>query len=200
MPTILREFGYSSSEAQIHTIPVWVVSAVVTIGVGWLSDHWRRRAAFVLAGCAVATVGYIILLCQGPLHKGFPIGVKYLAVFIASAGIFTAQPIIVIWLVTNLAGSYKRAIGVSFVLGWGNLGSIVASNIYLTREAPEFPTGYGVAFGFIGVEAVLAVLFMMGLKRENRKRGRGERDWRFSLPEEELENLGDDHPDYRFNY
>jgi hypothetical protein len=76
----------------------------------------------------------------------------------------------------------------------------VASNIYLTREAPEFPTGYGVAFGFIGVEAVLAVLFMMGLKRENRKRGRGERDWRFSLPKEELENLGDDHPDYRFNY
>jgi hypothetical protein len=41
---------------------------------------------------------------------------------------------------------------------------------------------------------------MMGLKRENRKRGRGERDWRFSLPKEELENLGDDHPDYRFNY
>ena len=200
MPTILREFGYSSSEAQIHTIPVWMVSAVVTIVVGWLSDRFRRRAIFVFSGCVIATVGYIILLCQGPHHGGLPVGVKYLAIFITCTGVFTVQPIVVIWLLTNLAGNYKRAIGISFQVGWGNLGSIVASNIFLTREAPRFFTGYGVALGFIGVEAILAVAFMVGLKRENKKRDRGERNDRFNLPKEEVENLGDDHPDFRFHF
>lgn len=124
---------------------------------------------------------------------------KYLALFITSAGVFTVQPIIVIWLLTNLAGHYKRAIGIAFQVIWGNLGSIVASNIFLVRESPTFFTGYGVAFGAIGLEAMLAAAFMVLLKRENNKRNRGQRDGRLALPKEEAENLGDDHPDFRFS-
>ncbi len=126
-------------------------------------------------------------------------GVEYLAVFITSSGVFMVQPVIVIWLLTNLSGHYKRAIGLAFQVGWGNIGSIVASNIFITTQAPTFFTGYGVALGFIGVEAILAAAFLVGLKRENKKRERGGRDSRFALPKDEAENLGDDHPDFRFN-
>jgi hypothetical protein len=34
---------------------------------------------------------------------------------------------------------------------------------------------------------------------ENKKRDRGERNGRLLLPKEQVENLGDDHPEFRFN-
>jgi hypothetical protein len=47
---------------------------------------------------------------------------------------------------------------------------------------------------------VTATIFAAGLWVENRKRERGERDWRLCLPENERGNLGDDHPSVRFAY
>ena len=127
-------------------------------------------------------------------------GVKNLAIFITSSGGFMVQPVIVIWLLTNLSGHYKRAIGIAFQVGWRNIRSIVASNIFITTQAPTFFIGYGVALGFIVVEPILAAAFVIGLKRENKKRDWGERDGRLELSEGEVGNLGDDHPDFSFNY
>ncbi|KIW19616.1 hypothetical protein PV08_00189 [Exophiala spinifera] len=196
MPTIIKEFGYSSSMAQVFTIPVWTACAVVTIGVGWLSDHLRKRAVFIYLGCGVTTVAYILLVCQ----QHFSIGVKYMSIFIMGSGVFTMQPISVIWILSNLSGHYKRSVGSAAVLGFGSIGSIIASNIFLSREAPTFRTGYAVSFAFIGLEALLCTGYLLGLRRENRKRDSGERDWRLSLPQDEIDNLGDDHPEFRFCY
>jgi MFS family permease len=171
-------------------------SAVVTIAVGLLSDRLRKRAIFIFIGCGLTAVGYILLLCQ--LH--FSTGVKYMSVFIMAAGIFTMQPISVIWIMTNFSGHFKRSVGSAMVLGFGNIGSIVASNIYLSREAPRFQTGYEVSFAFIGLEVILCTGILLKLKKENRKRERGDRNGRLELPQEEVNNLGDDHPDFRFNY
>jgi hypothetical protein len=44
----------------------------------------------------------------------------------------------------------------------------------------------------------MCTIFYFGMMAENKKRDRGERDDRLSLPKEELENLGDDHPEFRF--
>jgi hypothetical protein len=85
-------------------------------------------------------------------------------------------------------------------VGLGNAGSLVASNIFLSKEAPRFFTGYGVALAFVRLEAALARVFMMGLKWENGKRDRGKRNDRFELPKDEKDNLGNDHPDFRFCY
>lgn len=196
MPTIIKEFGYSSSMAQAFTIPVWTACAVVTIGVGWLSDHLRKRAVFIYLGCGVTTVAYILLVCQ----QHFSIGVKYMSIFIMGSGVFTMQPISVIWILSNLSGHYKRSVGSAAVLGFGSIGSIIASNIFLSREAPTFLTGYAVSFAFIGLEVLLCTGYLLGLKRENKKRDFGERDWRLSLPQDEIDNLGDDHPEFRFCY
>jgi hypothetical protein len=40
----------------------------------------------------------------------------------------------------------------------------------------------------------------LGLWWENRLRDRGKRDYRLRLPTDEAENLGDDHPSFRFTY
>lgn len=59
-------------------------------------------------------------------------------------------------------------------------------------------TGFGVTLGFIWVGGLAAIALIFLLRRENKARDAGKRDYLYSLPEEELRNLGDDHPDFRF--
>lgn len=70
----------------------------------------------------------------------------------------------------------------------------------MTAESPAYPIGYGVSLALIWVSGVAYTVFLYGLWRENWKRDKGDRNDRLQLPQEELENLGDDHPRYRFAY
>lgn len=200
IPTILSGFHYSPSESQIHTIPVYVVCTGATLIAAWASDRLRHRYSFIMSGIVLATIGYIILLAQGP-PKGpgaLSYHVRYMAVFFVVTGVYITQPIAIVWLVNNMGGGYKRSFGTAIQIGLGNVGGIIGSNIYLTREAPRFFTGYGVALAMLWFSGVMATLLYFGMTAENKKRDRGERDERLSLPKEQLENLGDAHPEFRF--
>jgi len=74
----------------------------------------------------------------------------------------------------------------------------VGSNVFLTSQAPKYPAGYATSLALMLLSAITAIAFASGLHLENKKRDRGGRDYRLQLPSEQLENLGDDHPDVRF--
>ncbi|RDW65576.1 hypothetical protein BP5796_10268 [Coleophoma crateriformis] len=201
IPTILNEFGYSPASAQLHTIPVYAVSFVLTLFCAWWSDRVQHRYTFTIGGLLLAVIGYIILLAQGSLHieHRLPIGVRYAAIFFITAGNFITQPLVVVWLTNNLAGHYKRSFGAAIQIGIGNFGGIIGSNIFLPSESPYYKTGYSTGIALLLVGGILSTIQFLGMKYENMKRDNGGRDYRFSLPEEQLENLGDDHPHFRFN-
>lgn len=192
IPTILNQMGYKAAEAQVRTIPIFVVATVVCLAAAYMADRLKHRYAFAMGGLAVASVGYSILLGQQHLS----LGVKYFALFLVSSGGFVTQPITIGWLANNVSGHYKRSISAAIQLGFGNIGGIVASNIFLVSEAPRYPTGYGVSLGFLGVTATACTVLFFGVRRENAKRDCGERDYRLEKPD--AHNLGDDHPYWRF--
>jgi hypothetical protein len=45
---------------------------------------------------------------------------------------------------------------------------------------------------------IMCTVFFFGLRAENKKRDAGGRDYRFERERDELENMGDDHPDFRY--
>jgi hypothetical protein len=83
-------------------------------------------------------------------------------------------------------------------IGLGNAGGIVASNVFITNQSPDYKVGYGTSLAMLLMCGSCCVVFYMGLMAENRKRDRGGRDYRFTDERDELENMGDDHPDFRF--
>ncbi|KAI9711067.1 MAG: hypothetical protein M1812_007261 [Candelaria pacifica] len=198
IPTILTKFGYSSVLAQVNTIPIYAVATVVTLSCAWLSDRLRHRYGFTIAGVALATIGYLMLINQGGMKSGIPRGVRLLAVYFVVVGVYIVQPITIVWLANNMGGHYKRAFGSAMQIGLGNVGGIIGSLIYMTKEAPRYPSGYGTAMGTLIFAGVLSTGFFLGLRAENKKRDRGERNHRFEQSKEQLENMGDDHPDFRF--
>lgn len=192
IPTILTEMGYAAAQAQLRSIPIFVVGAVVSLVVAVLTDRLRHRFAFCILGVCIASIGYVLLLAQG----GLSTGVKYFALFLVVPGGFVTQPVTLAWVQNNMGGHYKRSVSAAMMVGLGNMGGIVASTVFLEKERPRYQTGYGVSLGFLWICGAACVVFLVGVCRENRKRDRGERDWR--LEGEWVDNLGDDHPKFRF--
>ena len=178
------------------SIPIYIVACILAIAIGYLSDRHRHRYLWAMLGLVIASVGYILLLCQNTVS----VGVRYFAVYLITAGGYVTQPIVLVWLMNNLAGHYKRSIGAAVQIGLGNCGGIVASNIYLTNEAPTYPVGFGVSLALLWLCGLACTAFYLGLRRGNKRREEGGREDRFVLPQEVLENMGDDHPIFRFVY
>ena len=196
IPTILKQLGLTSVRAQVLSIPIYVVAASVALVVALCTDRLRHRYAFCMLGILVATIGYAILLAQ----QHVAVSVRYFAVYLITTGGYMTQPVTLAWLSNNMGGHYKRSVSSAMQIGLGNAGGIVASNIFITGQAPTYPVGYGVSLGMLWLCGIACTVFLLGLRLENRKRDRGERDGRFALGKEELENLGDDHPNFRFGY
>ncbi|PLB43703.1 putative MFS transporter [Aspergillus steynii IBT 23096] len=195
-PTILHQMGWTAVRAQVMSIPIYAIAMVTTLTAAWVSDRLRHRYAFTLAGCLVATTGYVILLCQGSV----PVGARYFALVAITGGGYLTQPILMGWLSNNMAGHYKQSVASAMQIGFGNCGGLVASNIFYQEEAPAYTTGYGVSLGMTWICGAACAVFLIYLVRENRVRENGGRDYRLRLPREELENLGDGYPAFRFTY
>lgn len=195
-PTILNQLGWTAIRAQVLSIPIYIVAAITALAAAFFTDRLRHRYSFAMLGVAIASIGYIILLAQSSVS----VGGRYFAVYLVMAGGYITQPITLVWLSNNMGGHYKRSINAAMQIGFGNIGGIIASNIYITKEQPTYPIGYGVSIALLGVCGVACTILFLGLKLENNKRDQGKRDSRYNLPQEELENLGDDHPRFRFTY
>ncbi|KAF2266179.1 MFS general substrate transporter [Lojkania enalia] len=191
IPTIVKELGYTSAAAQIRSIPIFVVATVTALVTAWLTDRLRHRFYFCIVGLCISSVGYILLLAQDSLSAG----AKYFALFLIVPGGYITQPITLVWMSNLVSGHYKRSVSSAMQVGFGNIGGIVASNVFLASEAPKYPTGYGVSLGMLWICGAACVSLFFLVKSENRKRDRGERDHR--LEEEDADNLGDDHPHFR---
>ncbi|KAH8822078.1 major facilitator superfamily domain-containing protein [Xylogone sp. PMI_703] len=195
-PTVLQQLGWTSVRAQIMSIPTFVVAAICALSSAMLSDKLKHRLAFIIGGCLLATIGYVILL---NMHH-VKVGVRYFALYAIVAGGYIAQPIALIWLSNNVAGHYKIAIAPAMQVGLGNCGGTIASNVFIESQAPTYPLGFGLGLGLVWLCACSATMFLFYIHRENRLRDEGKQDERYNLPEDEQNNLGDDHPSFRFTY
>ena len=194
IPTILNQMGYSAKRAQVLSIPIFIVATIGALVTAVCTDRLKRRYPFTILGVLVCTVGYGMLLGQ----RSLSVGVKYFATFLIVLGTYITQPVCIAWISNCMSGHYKRSVSSAMQIGFGNAGGIVASNIYKGTERPYYETGYGTALGLLWVTALSCTVLLLGVMWENKKRDRGERDYR--LEEPDADNLGDDHPHFRFTY
>lgn len=94
IPTIIQELGYTAAASQVRSIPIFIVATVVALSVAYATDKAQHRYSFCMAGIAVGSIGYILLLCQ----KDLSVGVKYMACFFVTTGGYMTQPVTWVWL------------------------------------------------------------------------------------------------------
>jgi len=205
LPTIISELGYTATVAQLLTIPIYLSATVCCILVCWFSDRAAKRgqprSSYVFGPMLAILIGFIIAIA-GSASGNVP-GVVYAGVFIVTCGIYPAFPGNITWISNNLAGSYKRAAGMAFQIGVGNLGGAMASNFYRTQDSPKFLLGHGLEIMFVTMGLVAVVILRVSYQKVNRKREAllaemGEGDDRFDA--EELGALGDRAVTFRYVY
>ncbi|OJA16800.1 hypothetical protein AZE42_13315, partial [Rhizopogon vesiculosus] len=101
--------------------------------------------------------------------------VKYFGTFIIIIGGYASIPGLVSWSGNNLAGQYKRGVGMALHIGMGNFGGVFATVIYRSQDSPRYILGHGVALMFVGIGLILVPIAVFIYKRINAKRDAAER-------------------------
>ncbi|KAM0493156.1 hypothetical protein ACHAPB_008560 [Verticillium nonalfalfae] len=195
LPTIIRNLGYTSSTAQLMTVPIYITAAILAVIIAYISDKVGKRSPFIVGFLCVMIVGFSMCLASANPR------VVYAGVFIAACAIYPAFPGVITWLANNLAGSYKRSAGMAIQIGVGNLGGAMASNFYRGEDSPRYILGHALEIGFIcaGIIAALILIFSYTTinKKRDRKLAAGE-DSHYTA--QELSSKGDRALTWRYMY
>lgn len=165
LPTIIKELGYTAAQAQLMSVPPYVVATFLTVTVAIFSERTGRRAPFIIGSASVAIIGYIILF-SAPGNKP---GVSYTGTIFAAAGIYPATAIVLAWPANNVSGQTKRATANAMQISIGNLGAVLGTQLYRPNTSPRFYLGHGFAVGYL-LANILVVLTLWWLLAKTNKR------------------------------
>jgi hypothetical protein len=123
----------------------------------------------------------------------------------------------------NLSGQYKRGVGMAVHIGIGNFGGAIASNIYRSQDVPRYVLGREYTFavhllhtaisytcttdglelmfvgiGFIAVPTAVLLYKRINAQRDLIARKELESDKKKTYTNQELRELGDRAPDFRY--
>lgn len=158
------------------------------------------RSPYIIAGYSIAICGFIAQLAIP--HPKYP-GVTYGFLFPVAAGLYCPFTCLVAWVGNSLAPSSKRAIGMALLISVGNMGGIMGSNIYLSREAPKYTTGFAASLAMCCAAIIMTFVLRWAYTRENRRKDEmiaemGEEAIRAKYSEDELLMMGDKSPFFRY--
>lgn len=116
-PAIIKGFGYSSIQTQLHSVPPWAAAFGFAMILAFLSDRTKHRAGFAIFAICVVIAGFAILISVHDNDK-----VEYAALFLVAMGAYSAMPIVVCWFNMNLGGHHRRSVGSAWQVSFGNIG------------------------------------------------------------------------------
>ncbi|KZT52862.1 MFS general substrate transporter [Calocera cornea HHB12733] len=191
LPTIISDLGYQGAQAQIFTVPPYVVGAAVLIITMPVSDRLQSRGIpLTLAGLLGGT-GYLLLIVQENLH------VKYLATFMICASTYTSIGLAISWFPYNMGSESKRAAGIPLFQAIGQCGSVLGSNLYPNSDAPRYFRGFGVTCALLYIMALCSLVMTAYYRYENARRDQLHGFADRNAPVDTSE-MADDAPDFRY--
>ena len=113
-------------------------------------------------------------------------------------GSYITMPILVVWLAINVGKGYKRAVAFAMVTAVGNCGAFISSNVFITKEAPKYHTGFSVGLGLNMICIVSMTLLWLGLMMENRKRDKRQAGMNVEQEQAGANLEGDKNPAFRY--
>ena len=128
LPTIINGMGFSSTLAQILTIPPNATASILTLCVTYLSDKRHVRGPFILIWCPVAMAGYVMLIVTKTSAY------QLIGAILVMAGLVPCGALHLSWAGGNFSGELKRAVVIGMIVGFGNFGGQVSSSLALGCE------------------------------------------------------------------
>ncbi|KAI1759338.1 major facilitator superfamily domain-containing protein [Hypoxylon sp. FL1150] len=177
LPTIVQTLGYTTIQTQLHSVPPFAAAFGSAVVLAYLSDKCRMRSPFILFGLALLITGLAILISvRGAAH----FSVEYAALCLVAMGSTGLGGNIICWYVMNLRGHVERSIGSAWMIGFGNIGGIVATFLFVKKDAPYYHPGYSVCLAMAALCVVSCVGYGFLIWRQ---RGKADEDEKLGVKE-----------------
>ncbi|GAP92424.1 putative major facilitator superfamily transporter [Rosellinia necatrix] len=194
LPTIIKGLGsWSTAQIQLLTIPCYGLGALSYMAIAFVSDRKQMRGVFCVVFGAVSVIGYGLLISDTSA------GVHYFGCFLIAAGLYIIVGLPLAWLPNNSPRYGKRTTANGMQLTIGNSSGIMVSFIYPSVDQPRYIKGNAISLSLVGLAALAHGFLWFWYNRENRRRDEGRiKPEHEGLSEEELAELGDESPKFRY--
>ncbi|KAF8172951.1 major facilitator superfamily domain-containing protein [Mycena galopus ATCC 62051] len=171
LPTIIKGLGYSNADAQLYTVPPYVVSLVFMLLMSTYSDRYQTRGIPAVSIFAIAIVGWGILLGVSPIHPSqMMLHARYFGcICVVTAG-YSNIPIIMSWQSANTGSQSQRAVSLGMLNAIGQCLSVLAAFLFPTPEGPKFIKGCATNLAFSILGLLLTACMTIYYRVENRRR------------------------------
>jgi len=163
-PSIITGLGYTNANANLLSIPPYVLGFITTIASTLVSDRMHLRGPFIIFWMIIVIVGYAILISD------VAIGVKYFAVHLTVGAISPCIALDITWVSMQFGPIYTRATAMGIFFSAGNSAGIISSWIYPRAEAPRYIKGHAISLAFAGLAIVCSCVLMVAHHMENKKK------------------------------
>lgn len=194
--TIINQMGYTAVRAnEMSTFP-WVCAFVVINICGFFSDKLQKRLPFFLGACFFAIIGLAMVLGATTNPT-----VRYAGCFLTASGLYTAMPMIVCWASLNNGSHIRKGCGSAFQIGFGNIGGIIATFIFLAKDAPVYKPGLATAIAAVCFAIFWGLAYFYVLRRLNHLKKTDEYKQKFYAQDERTQVMaGDRAPTFEYLY
>ncbi|RMJ03386.1 hypothetical protein CDV36_015087 [Fusarium kuroshium] len=145
-PYIVSSLGYTSTQAQFMTSPIYFTAFAIAVPCCIMADRWpRRRVYFVTSAMFMGTV-FCILMTTVMIDVP-----RYIFLCFLTACIWTANPIAESFASSSMASIKPevRAISLAFINSMANLAQIYGSYLMPSWDAPRHAIGFGTFAGLL---------------------------------------------------
>ncbi|CAN6607643.1 high-affinity nicotinic acid transporter [Trichomonascus vanleenenianus] len=196
LPAIIKGMGFTSVNAQGLSAPPYVVTSILTAGLSYFSDKWLQRGLVLSITAAVGAAGFLILALADNL------GVRYFAVYLATAGVFPCVPILIAWVGNNQRSDSARGMGFVILQVVGQCGPLLGTRIFPASDGPFYRKGLWISFGFLCLVSALGLVLRFYYIWENKKLDEkyGPAEGNRNEHADEIGMEGGDNINYRYIY
>ncbi|TFK31426.1 MFS general substrate transporter [Crucibulum laeve] len=164
LPTLIKNLGFSSINAQGLTVAPYVVGWFMVLFQAWHSDRTRDRGWHIMASCATSFVGYVILATS--VQKS--VGAAYFALFLVVGGNYSLFPLVMSWAANAFSPTSKRGVGTAFIVSISNCVSIASPQIYFDPE-DAYRKGHAISAACLLISFLAAFILRTRLSLLNKK-------------------------------
>ncbi|GAA5823381.1 hypothetical protein JCM10212_005675 [Sporobolomyces blumeae] len=171
LPTIVKGLGYTSTDAQLYSVPPYAVALVFMLLLATYSDRKQTRGIPIMTVFAIGIVGWSILLGiepHGATHA--ELRARYFGVICVVVAGYSAIPLIMSWQAGNSACESQKAVSLGMLNSVGQCLSILASFLFPSKEGPRFVKGASLNIAFQALGLLITLGMTTYYRMENRRR------------------------------
>lgn len=194
-PTIIRTIypTHTVISQQLHTVPLYISGAVLTVAISFASWKYNRRTVFMLISGPLIVTGYIMFLSTTNAR------VRFGATFLIAGGAFPFGALCNAHVSANVVSDTARSSAIAMNVMMGNLGGLISTWSFLPRDAPNFPIGNGLNLASSALVVITAAALLVWMKSDNKKRENVDASARLEgFSQKQIQDMDWRHPAFRW--